>query len=85
MQSQPGWDRILLPTRPNRSTGWIYLGGGGLRIAYTAYQVKVSLAACRLTILVTGYVASGLTAAVISVLVFLVFGLLWFAFPLTRR
>jgi hypothetical protein len=36
-------------------------------------------------LLVTGYVASGLIAAVISVLVFLVFGLLWFAFPLTRR
>jgi hypothetical protein len=25
VQSRPGWDRILLPTRPNRSTGWIYL------------------------------------------------------------
>ena len=36
-------------------------------------------------LLVTSYVASGLTAAVISVLVFLVFGLLWFALPLTRR
>jgi hypothetical protein len=54
VQSQPGWDRILLPTRPNRSTGWIYLSGGGLRTAYTAYRVEVSLTAYRLTILDAG-------------------------------
>ena len=45
----------------------------------------VGLAVSAAVLLVTGYVASGLTAAVISVLVFLVFGLLWFAYPLTRR
>ena len=45
----------------------------------------VGLAVSAAVLLVTGYVASGLTAAVISVLVFLAFGLLWFAFPLTRR
>ena len=45
----------------------------------------VGLAVSAAVLLVTGYVASGPTAAVISVLVFLVFGLLWFAFPLTRR
>src|SRR3984885_11789930 len=54
VQSQPGWDRVLLPARPNRSTGWIYLGGGGLQTAYTPYQVQVSLAARRLTILDAG-------------------------------
>ena len=55
VQSQPGWDRILLPTRPNRSTGWIYVNGGGVRIAYTAYQVDVSLSTYRLTILDAGH------------------------------
>ena len=45
----------------------------------------VGLAVSAAVLLVTGYVASGLTAAVISVLVFLMFGLLWFALPLTRR
>ena len=54
VQSQPGWDRILLPARPNRSTGWIYLGGGGLRTAYSAYRVEISLAAFRLTVLDAG-------------------------------
>jgi hypothetical protein len=55
VQSQPGWDRVLLPARPNRSTGWIYLGGGGLQTAYTAYRVDVSLSTYRLTILDAGH------------------------------
>jgi lipoprotein-anchoring transpeptidase ErfK/SrfK len=54
VQSQPGWDRVLLPARPNRSTGWIYLGGGGLRTAYSPYQVQINLAARRLTVLDAG-------------------------------
>jgi lipoprotein-anchoring transpeptidase ErfK/SrfK len=54
VQSQPGWDRVLLPTRPNRSTGWIYLSGGGLQTAYTPYQVEINLAAYRLTVLDAG-------------------------------
>ena len=54
VQSRPGWDRILLPTRPNRSTGWIYLGGGGLQRAYTPYQVNINLRSFRLTILDAG-------------------------------
>jgi hypothetical protein len=54
VQSQPGWDRVLLPTRPDRSTGWIYLGGGGLQSAYTPYQIDINLATYRLTILDAG-------------------------------
>ena len=54
VQSQPGWDRVLLPTRPNGSTGWIYLGSGGLQAAYTPYRVEINLAAYRLTILESG-------------------------------
>lgn len=50
VQSQLGWDRVLLPTRPNHSTGWIYLARGGLRTAYSAYQIEVNLAAYRLTV-----------------------------------
>ncbi|HEY0935842.1 MAG TPA: L,D-transpeptidase [Trebonia sp.] len=55
VQSQPGWDRVLLPARPNRSTGWIYLGGEGLQTAYSSYQVLINLAARRLTILDAGH------------------------------
>jgi hypothetical protein len=50
VQSQLDWDRVLLPTRPNRSTGWIYLGDGGLQTAYSSYRVEINLAAYRLTV-----------------------------------
>jgi L,D-transpeptidase catalytic domain len=50
VQSQRGWDRVLLPARPNRSTGWIYLGGGGLQVASDAYRIQVNLATERLTV-----------------------------------
>jgi hypothetical protein len=50
VQSQPGWDRILLPTRPNRSTGWVYLSGGGLQTASDAYRVEINLTDYRLTV-----------------------------------
>jgi hypothetical protein len=26
VQASPGWDRVLLPSRPNRATGWIFTG-----------------------------------------------------------
>jgi L,D-transpeptidase catalytic domain len=51
VQSRPGWDRVLLPTRPNRSTGWIFLGGGGLQTAYSAYRIEIDVPAYRLTVL----------------------------------
>jgi lipoprotein-anchoring transpeptidase ErfK/SrfK len=54
VQAQSGWDRGLLPARPNRSTGWIYFGGGGLQTAYSPYQVQINLAARRLTVLNAG-------------------------------
>jgi L,D-transpeptidase catalytic domain len=64
VQSWPGWDRILLPSRPNRSTGWLYLGDGGLQTAYSTYQVKIDLAAYRLTVLDAGRRLGSWTVAV---------------------
>jgi lipoprotein-anchoring transpeptidase ErfK/SrfK len=63
VQAQPGWDRVLLPARPNRSTGWIYLGGGGLQTAYSSYQVQINLAALRLTVLDAGHSLGSWTVA----------------------
>ncbi len=45
----------------------------------------VGLAVSAAVLLVTGYVASALPAALISAFVTCMFGLLWFAFPLARR
>ena len=47
--------------------------------------VTVGLAVSAAVLLVTGYVASGVPAVMITVFVAGVFGLLWFAFPLARR
>lgn len=64
VQSQPGWDRVLLPVRPNGSTGWIYLKGGRLRTAYSAYRIQISLAAYRLTVFEAGRRLGSWTVAV---------------------
>jgi Family of unknown function (DUF6328) len=45
----------------------------------------VGLAVSAAVLLVTSFVASGTTAALITVLVVCVFGSLWFALPLARR
>jgi hypothetical protein len=45
----------------------------------------VGLAVSAAVLLVTGYVVGGLAAAVITALVFCMFGGLWFVLPLTRR
>jgi hypothetical protein len=47
--------------------------------------VTVGLAVSAAVLLVTGYVASGLPAALITAFVTCVFGSLWFAFPLAHR
>jgi Na+/melibiose symporter-like transporter len=45
----------------------------------------VGLAVSAAVLLVTGFVVSGVPAALITVLIVCMFGILWFAFPLTRR
>jgi Family of unknown function (DUF6328) len=47
--------------------------------------VTVGLAVSAAVLLVTGFVAGGLAAASITAIVFCLFGVLWFAFPLARR
>jgi lipoprotein-anchoring transpeptidase ErfK/SrfK len=64
VQSQPGWDRVLLPTRPNRSTGWIYLPGAGLQTARSSYRIQIDLAAYRLTVLDAGRRLGSWTVAI---------------------
>lgn len=50
VETQPGWVRVLLPARPNKSTGWIYSDGGGLQNAYSPYRVEIDKSAHRLTL-----------------------------------
>ena len=51
----------------------------------TAGLLTVGLAVSAAVLLVTSFVTGGLAAALITALIACMFGLLWFAFPLTRR
>ncbi|TDB90835.1 L,D-transpeptidase [Actinomadura sp. 7K534] len=49
VETSGDWRRVLLPSRPNRATGWI--SGTGVRTARTPYTIRVDLAERRLTLL----------------------------------
>lgn len=67
VESSPGWERVLLPSRPNRATGWIYTGGAGgsqLDTRRSAYLVKINVGARKLSVLDDGRLLGTWTAAV---------------------
>ncbi|SDQ53387.1 L,D-transpeptidase [Thermostaphylospora chromogena] len=64
VETVPGWIRVLLPSRPNRATGWIRGDTGELRVARTPYLIKVETRARRLTVLKAGRVTGRWTVAV---------------------
>jgi lipoprotein-anchoring transpeptidase ErfK/SrfK len=54
IETRPEWVRVLLPSRPNGATGWIYTGDGKTKQTYSHYQVRIDLAARRLSLLKDG-------------------------------
>lgn len=46
------WYRVLLPVRPNGTSGWVH--GSAVQVTPTAYRVRVRLSARRLEVLVRG-------------------------------
>jgi lipoprotein-anchoring transpeptidase ErfK/SrfK len=53
VQASPGWDRVLLPSRPNRATGWIFTGGTGrsqLEIRHSSYLIRIQIGARKLSV-----------------------------------
>jgi len=67
VQASPGWERVLLPSRPNRATGWIYTGAAGgsrLDTRRSAYLVQINTGARTLSILDGGRLLGTWTAAV---------------------
>jgi lipoprotein-anchoring transpeptidase ErfK/SrfK len=64
VETKPGWQRVLLPSRPNRTTGWISTSGGKVQTAHSPYVVKVDRTTRRLTIVKSGHTAGTWTVAV---------------------
>jgi lipoprotein-anchoring transpeptidase ErfK/SrfK len=67
VQSSPGWERVLLPSRPNRSTGWIYTGvagGSQLDTRRSTYLVRINVGARKVSIVNDGRLLGTWTAAV---------------------
>lgn len=53
VQTSPGWDRVLLPSRPNRASGWIFTGGANgaqLETRRSSYLVRIMVAARKLSV-----------------------------------
>jgi lipoprotein-anchoring transpeptidase ErfK/SrfK len=53
VQTSLGWDRVLLPSRPNRATGWIFTGGNGgspLQIRRSAYLIRIQTGVRKLSV-----------------------------------
>lgn len=52
IRSGPGWDQVLLPSRPNHITGWIYTAAGNSKLdtRRTPYLLRVSLGDRRLSV-----------------------------------
>jgi lipoprotein-anchoring transpeptidase ErfK/SrfK len=47
---EPGWVHVLLPSRPNGSTGWLSTQDTTLETASTSYRIVIDRAAFRLTL-----------------------------------
>jgi lipoprotein-anchoring transpeptidase ErfK/SrfK len=62
--SVPGWHQILLPSRPNRATGWVSLDAGAFELGHSDYLVRVETAAHRVTVLRGGHMVARWAVAV---------------------
>jgi lipoprotein-anchoring transpeptidase ErfK/SrfK len=47
-EQRPGWVRVLLPTRPNGSTGWLH--AGDVQMNLSQYHIQVDVAAHQITV-----------------------------------
>ncbi len=66
IRTGPGWDQVLLPSRPDHITGWIYTGGANAKLdtRRTSYLLRVDLAAHRLSVYSDGKLLGAWTVAI---------------------
>lgn len=60
---EPGWVRVLLPSRPDHATGWLCTDGG-LVFRHSPYVIKVRTAARRMSVIDGGRLLGTWTVAV---------------------
>jgi lipoprotein-anchoring transpeptidase ErfK/SrfK len=61
--TEPGWVQVLLPSRPNGSTGWLFLSSS-VTLTRSPYLIEVDRTAFRLTLLHDGLPAGQWTVGV---------------------
>ena len=64
VERRPGWNRVLLPSRPNRVTGWIPGAPDKVETARSSHGVKVDVSERRLTLTESGRKVGSWTVAV---------------------
>jgi lipoprotein-anchoring transpeptidase ErfK/SrfK len=50
VETTAGWQRVLLPSRPNGASGWIATGDGKVQTAHSPYAIKVDTSTRRLVL-----------------------------------
>jgi lipoprotein-anchoring transpeptidase ErfK/SrfK len=64
VRTGPGWDQVLLPSRPDHITGWIYTAGAKLDTRHTSYLLRVNLGAHQLSVYNDGKLLGQWTVAI---------------------
>lgn len=67
VQTSEGWERVLLPSKPNRASGWIYTGatnGSHLDTRITGYLIRVETRARKISVFKNGRSLGTWTVAV---------------------
>jgi len=67
VQTIPGWDEVLLPSKPNGASGWIYTGGSNsaqVDVRSSPYLIRIQVGARKLSITNNGRSLGTWTVAV---------------------